>query len=506
MPEKNPIDILLAENIKLPSPPAIAVRILEAVRAKDASFHSLAEIIAADPALTAKILSIANSAVYGLTSKVTNVEHALGVLGVNTLKNIALSFVIAKEMKGGEGQGFDFDHFWKRSVTGAVAAELISKQVGHKQTDIFVTALLQDIGCVILAMCRLDDYLSVMDAYRVGEAKLCVLEQQRFGFDHQALGAAILAKWGLPENIIDPIRHHHQPLSAPDTIRAQVQLLNLADRVCAVYHGNHSVQDIQQFKQDMQTFFQVEIKEPEALIDAVANQSVEILKSFELDASDIKPYSQILMEANEQLGALNLSYEQLVMELKQAKEQAEALATGLKEANEKLREMASRDGLTGLYNHRYFQELMDTEVSRAARYQRPFALVMFDIDHFKNVNDTYGHPAGDAVLIKIGALIQEAVRTSDFAARYGGEEFTVILTETPVRNAVIFAERLRRGVEEMEVETGEHTLKVTISLGVTGFVPGENNPTKQTLIEAADKAMYVSKDKGRNQINIILQR
>ncbi len=488
----------------MPSPPAIAVQILKAVRSEESTFESLAQIIAMDPALTAKILGIANSPIYGLQGKVTSVEDVLGVLGLNTLKNIALSFVIAKDMKGDSNKGFDFDQFWQRSITGAVAAQLICKQIDSKQPDIFVMALLQDIGRVILAMCQLDKYLGVMDAYEVGELELCELERRSFDFDHQELSVTILTQWGLPESIIEPIRYHHQPLDAPKKIRTKSQVLNLADQVCAVYYGTRSAQDIRQFKQDWKTFFQVEISEPEELIDEVARQSVEILNSFELDSKGIKPYSQILMEANEQLGALNLSYEQLVMELKQAKGHAEAMASNLRDANETLRDMAYRDGLTGLYNHRSFQEMMDKEVARAVRYKRSFALIMFDLDHFKRVNDTYGHPAGDAMLTAIGELILRAVRTSDFASRYGGEEFVIILPETPVRDALIFAERLRKAIEELEVKTGEHTLKVTTSLGVTGFTPSENNPDKKALIEAADKALYASKNKGRNQINAIL--
>ncbi len=505
LPEKTPIDILLEKNIKLPSAPAMAVRILEAVRAEDGSFHSLAEIIALDPALTTKILGVANSSVYGLSCNVTSVEHALSVLGVNALKNIALSFVIAKEMKGNGDRQFDFDHLWKRSITGAVAAELIARRIGSKQPDIFVTALLQDIGSVVLAMCQPDGYLGVIDALAVGDKELCELEQERFGFDHQMLGAAILAQWGLPETVIAPIRYHHQPLAAPEAIRAKSQLLNLADRVCAVYYGIHSVHDVQQFKQDLQDFFQFEIDEPEELIDEVAKQSIEILKSFELNASDVQPYSQILMEANEQLSEINLSYEQLVMELKQANEHAAELAVGLKNANATLRDMAYQDSLTGLYNHRHFQELMDRELSHAVRYNRSFSLVLLDIDHFKSVNDTYGHPAGDVVLAALGALIQKTVRTSDFAFRCGGEEFAVILTETPVREAITFAERLRKAVEQMEVKIAENTIKVTVSLGVTAFVTEEGrSPNKQVLIKAADRALYVSKERGRNQINVIL--
>ena len=112
-------------DIKLPSPPAIAVRILEAVKKEETSFEELARIITADPALTSKILSVANSPIYALPSEVDSIQRALTVIGCSALKNIALSFVIASELRSPSDNGFDFDYFWKRSVTAAVSGELI---------------------------------------------------------------------------------------------------------------------------------------------------------------------------------------------------------------------------------------------------------------------------------------------------------------------------------------------------------------------------------------------
>ena len=137
-------------GIKLPSPPAIAVHILEAVKKEEPSFDELAGIITADPALTSKILRVANSPIYAIPSKVDSIQRALTVIGCNALKNTALSFVIANEMRDQSEDSFDFDYFWKRSVTAAVSGELIASLIGKKSDDIFVSALLQDIGIVIM--------------------------------------------------------------------------------------------------------------------------------------------------------------------------------------------------------------------------------------------------------------------------------------------------------------------------------------------------------------------
>jgi diguanylate cyclase (GGDEF)-like protein len=240
----------------------------------------------------------------------------------------------------------------------------------------------------------------------------------------------------------------------------------------------------------------------ESTIDSVANKSLEILSFFEIESGNMKPFSQILQEANEELGKLNLTYEQLTVELKQAKEKAEKFAHELKDANEKLREMAFRDGLTGLYNHRYFQDLMDNELSRSQRYKKPFSLMILDLDHFKKINDEYGHPVGDIVLKDVSKAIENTIRDSDFAARYGGEEFAVVLPETELRGAAILAERLRKAIEQLEIDTNGCRVDVTVSVGVTCYHPSTAKIEKSEIFTQADNALYKSKNKGRNMISI----
>ena len=145
---------ILDSPIDLPSPPAIAVRILKLVKDDESSFRELAKVVSSDPALSVKMLSLANSSIYGFRGKVDNIEMALTVLGCKALKNIALSFVIFGDMKNACGKAFDFDMFWKEAVTSAVAAELLSVRVQQKNDDTFVTSLLQNIGYLVMYLVR----------------------------------------------------------------------------------------------------------------------------------------------------------------------------------------------------------------------------------------------------------------------------------------------------------------------------------------------------------------
>lgn len=162
----------------------------------------------------------------------------------------------------------------------------------------------------------------------------------------------------------------------------------------------------------------------------------------------------------------------------------------------RLQDMADRDGLTGIFNRRYFQESLEREVVRARRYERPLSLILFDIDHFKKLNDTLGHQAGDTVLRDLGAIVRNMLREADVFCRYGGEEFVVILPETDKSGALGLAERIRRAVSKHSFrDTAGKPFGITISLGVSTMPPVAE---KEALIKTADDALYRAKESGRN--------
>jgi len=166
----------------------------------------------------------------------------------------------------------------------------------------------------------------------------------------------------------------------------------------------------------------------------------------------------------------------------------------------KMEKLATTDGLTGLNNHRTFQEIMARELERAKRHRRPLSLLLTDIDHFKSFNDTYGHPVGDLVLREISGCIRSSLRLSDFPARYGGEEFAVVLPETDEQGAMITAEKIRQTVENRIIESGTNKLRVTISIGCVTYPT--YGTTQQEIIDCSDKALYASKKGGRNRVTI----
>ena len=157
------------------------------------------------------------------------------------------------------------------------------------------------------------------------------------------------------------------------------------------------------------------------------------------------------------------------------------------------------DALTGIHNKRYLVEFLDRELSRSSRYGRPLSLILFDIDHFKGINDVFGHLAGDFTLRELATRVKTVVRTEELFARYGGEEFAVVLPEAPRESAMQLAERIRTLLAEHSFRFGDSALRITVSLGVT-TTSGESELTAVELLQRADKNLYQAKHEGRNRV------
>lgn len=172
--------------------------------------------------------------------------------------------------------------------------------------------------------------------------------------------------------------------------------------------------------------------------------------------------------------------------------------------NSILYEHATRDTLTGLYVRRFMEESLSRELERSIRYRRSLSLLMLDLDHFKSINDRWGHDSGDHALRLVARVILQSCRQSDIACRYGGEEFVVILPETEGDSAMVFAERLRRRVEESDFRIGSSSVPITVSGGIATI---RNDDGKETtagqILSRADRALYRSKSAGRNRITLI---
>lgn len=216
--------------------------------------------------------------------------------------------------------------------------------------------------------------------------------------------------------------------------------------------------------------------------DGDANRKVEVLDQ---GASDYvtKPFDD-----RELLARVKVHY------------RLKVLQDELREANKRLEALADTDGLTGLYNRRYFDALLGRELQRTERYKTPLGLVLLDIDHFKRVNDTYGHTMGDEVLRNVSRIVTSSVRVTDAVARYGGEEIAVVFTQTTAQGVAEVTERLRQNVAEFSHAHLGSSFKCTASFGVSVCDGRGVVPNARELVDRADRALYQAKRAGRNRV------
>ena len=255
------------------------------------------------------------------------------------------------------------------------------------------------------------------------------------------------------------------------------------------------------------------LQKPLSLVDG---QSPEARNAFAVRLStprvaivstDGKPFSEHERHLIEELfgvvrmaGESEARYEEL--EQRMLSLQRENLDLVVK--NRMLSEVSSRDALTGLYNRWFVIEKIDSEMNRALRHGSPMSLLMLDIDHFKRVNDTWGHGAGDQVLQAIGKLLRDSCRVYDVPGRYGGEEFCIVLPETKPGNTGVVAERIRSRLETTSLPYGDMSITVTASIGIAGIDVPETNEllSPAALIDRADQALYSAKNRGRNRVEL----
>jgi diguanylate cyclase (GGDEF)-like protein len=496
------IEGIVSQRLDLPSPPNVAFRILEAVKDEERSLAQIGGIISKDPALTARLMKVANSSIYGLSRKVQSIEGALAVLGTNVIKNIALSFILMDGLRDPVEVLFDIELFWKRAITSAVAADTVATLLEYSSEDIFLCGLLQDIGVLVLCRHLPEEYRKVLVVKSYADSRLYPVEREILGFGHSEVGGLLLKGWGLPADIYLPIFFHHRDADRASPCHNLVAMLNMADKISALYHGTGDARTLREVYLFFEEYHQLDHRTVKSMIDEVAERTVEILAYFDIEAEDMKPLSVMLQEANRELSEMAFSYEELVRKLKWSQEESKTFIGRILDTNKELRQLAFRDELTGLYNHRFFQKEIEQELERSKRYGHALALVFFDIDYFKEINDTYGHLAGDVVLRTVAKQVRTAMRSCDIVVRYGGDEFAIIMPETSHSGLEIFAERLRSVVEDTVVEVDGQSIRITVSVGGACCRGGINTVTKFALFNAADQAIYQSKKAGRNNVTI----
>ena len=503
----NQEDVLktLLQSDELPTLPTVASQLITLTSREDTTLADIGNLVAQDISISAKILKVSNSAFYSFPQQIGSIKQAVSILGMNAVRSLVLSFSFLTIKGGKQESRFDFKRFWERSLASAVASKLILENVKGADTEqIFISGLLQNLGELILAKIFPEQYDKVIGRVEDNQHDLLVAEEAEFGINHTLVGTEIAKSWGFPDILIKPILHHHDPsgyTGKNPAIQTTVRATYLSDLLVNILFSVKPEKYHQQFRSEATKLLRLTPEEIEKILEQVHIKFKEAGTYFNLKIKSTRSVQEILQEANIKLSLINLDYDQMNKQLILAKIHLENLTKELENKNEILDNLANLDGLTGAFNHRYFQNSIDQEISRCMRNGSTISLLLLDIDHFKKFNDTYGHQVGDFVLTEFSTTLQDNIRKYDILARYGGEEFIIILPETSVDEAMNVAEKLRTAIETADFDDNRESYNVTASFGVSCATPAtQDDFNKNTFINQADQALYEAKQKGRNKV------
>jgi len=600
--------------VRLPSPSGVALAIMKLVQQEDATLQQVAQLIKTDPALSGRILSFANSASFGAHRPIVGIQDAAVMMGMQTLRNFALSLSLVENNRQGDCPGFDYMRYWSRSLAMAVAlAMLTARERSIAPEEAFTLGLLADIGRLALASAWPAAYAECLQEAK-GE-QLRKLELNRFAIDHHTMCLSLLADWGIPQTFLDALNICFKA-ETPDDSRigrlakqlmfaGKISLYCLADpsrqselfiHLCKLA-GDHALDDTElslflatvvekwhgwgretQIKTERRAVLEPARQKASAnaagmqllLVDddplmiarlskqlsaagysvavrnngeaaleyiiehhpsilitdwrmqpmdgislckilrttdfgrllyiimlTAAESQEDLIAAFDAGIDDYvtKPVSSPVILARLRAGKRIV---QLQQEVENERREVKRASLELLAINRRFELLAHTDMLTDLPNRRYGLDRLAQEFETARRFKRPISVLMLDLDHFKIINDTLGHDAGDQALVNTAKLIKQTIRASDIACRLGGEEFIIIATNTDGATALGLAERIRQAIEKFQ-PPGLNLIKpLTVSIGVAGSLGGEVD--YKALMARADKALYQIKLGNRNGV------
>ncbi len=483
---------------ELPTCPQVAHQILKLAPLGKETVPDLLDVIRWDPAVSVRILSAANGTRFGQSWPVVSLHRARLLLDDLAIRLLALQFTLnslSPERKAGQSV---YEIIWRQSRAQAVAAMVLSDEdMEQSEVHPFLAGLL--LGVPRLA------FLQSQPETAEGILKTMAQTARPWQELHpaEAEETQILFQANFPPAFVKALKTKDTEPSP--TMPRLAGVLKIAERIGDFLGFEQSgwnlsadwldrLKDVQQEVLGEEESARLPM---ESLLDAVRGRLQEGFPWRDEVGSE----SGMLSRANRELGRLGLRTAVAHGQAQSRVQQAEQSLRQYERQIFNLERQALRDPLTGIYNRRFLLEALQKEVARCCRYAAPLGLLFVDVDHFKPLNDTHGHLAGDMVLRRIAETLEGVLRGADILARYGGEEFVVLPNNPDEAGIVRLAERLRLAVEQLVTKVEGQSVRVTISIGSTLTVPTRNDlDLGPQLLAAADAAMYDAKELGRNRV------
>ncbi len=494
----------------LPTLPAVAVELIALNRSPDVSAAAIADVIRNDPAITMKVVRAVNSVHFGLSRTVGSLNHAVSLLGTHVVSSLALSFSLVDDAIREGAMREHYQEAWVQSAVQATAAEVFAPQIGFKSdTDPFFAGLVTEIGRLAMLKTVPREYFPVLEAAREEQRPLAEVEQAILGITHGDVSRRLIETWKLPKELAKATGFQDSTISAAmseygseEGRLGQLVLVSSAvgDYFCSAAKGVA----LYRLRALCEGFWgwtpavvESKLQELRHAIDATGEM-------LSVNTADLPNPQELLLEANEQLVnlAMRISVESAHLAAKQ--EVIEKQNATLQTEKAQLERASRIDPLTQVFNRRAFDESFHNAVEQARSDGELVGVVFVDIDHFKSLNDSYGHQFGDSVLARVADTLRSSCRDSDIVGRFGGEEFVILVYQPSEKGLTRFSERLRSAVAALELTTADgKSVRVTASFGAALTLPAlRDSEVASRLVSEADHAMYDSKRNGRNQCHL----
>jgi len=479
----------------LPSPPGVAVKIIELNQNPDICINDVVDIIKLDPALSTKLIRMANSPLYARRHKTENLRQAVIHFGPYNSLTFILSFSLTRALNKKSKSNFNYPVFWRRSLASAIACQLIAEHLGLNNTDeCFLAGLIQDIGMIIIDKYDDNFYNEALDI-QTAHINMVNYEIDKCGINHAEVGAWVFNKWNFPDLLISTVKGSHDSLATniDNQYEVEAKIIALSSTIADVYCVD-----------DMQPVVSMAIDRAKNLLDLDEQFVIDVINNIYKEIQTMSELYEINIGDDSYISSISDKANELLM-LRSIETSSEAVK--LKNINNSLLtqtavlEMEKRlDHLTKLYNRCYLDEVLNERFTKA-KAGEGIAVAFIDIDHFKKINDEYGHQVGDSILVEVASTLKTLVREGDEVFRYGGEEFIILFCRANQQGASIVCNRILDNFRTTDYFINTNfKLSLTVSIGISSLSDTEEYKQASDLLMAADKALYAAKIGGRDQV------
>ena len=486
----------------LPTAAAVAMKFVELGQNPDAEPGDYARVIGADSSLSTKLLALANSSWAGVRNRVTTVKMAVNLLGLGTVRTLAISYCLSGLHNELHLSQAESQIFWQISLWKAVAARICASLTDPKRADeAYVAGLFQDFALSVMYSVARERYLCLLQDRGLSAAALLAAERECFGVDHADAGRTIALKLELPELFVDAIAFHHDPKRLAELVANPI----LREGASAAASLPHACNAWNREDSDALAALLARCTPPVELADFVSKVQTEFTHLFSFFNEGKVPEGKLpdLLAATAREAADNTT--RLVGTVTDMVREAAEAGAQLHRRMTSLESEATSDQLTGVLNRNGFTTRSKELLAKAARYGTSIAVCYLDLDHFKQLNDTYGHALGDAVLRSAVSVSRSLLPQQAIMGRLGGDEFVILLTGCSQESARDIADKVVSTVSKQTVAHDGQQLHVAWSAGLLYIRPTNEPQDIDQLLKAADQLMYVAKRRSGNAVEMAVR-